>query len=254
MYLYYLIVFFIFGLIFGSFFNVVGYRLPKGMSLVKPSSHCPKCEHKLTPIELIPVFSWLFQGGKCKSCGCKIPIFYPVFELFTGIVFALIYHVFGLTISTVIALVFASMILILIISDLLYMIIPDELLIFCGILLFVLIVARDGVSIIIPTLIDMFIPFAIMLLIKLFGDFIFKRESLGGGDIKLMLIFGMVLGWQLSVFSIVLAAFLSLPISLITLKNNHSHEIPLGPYLGIAALICLIGRIDPSIITNYLGF
>ena len=86
---YYLIVFFIFGLIFGSFFNVVGYRLPNNMSLISPSSHCTSCNHKLTPIELIPVVSWLIQGGKCKNCGSKIAIFYPIFELFTGIVFAL---------------------------------------------------------------------------------------------------------------------------------------------------------------------
>ena len=97
---YYLIVFFMFGLVFGSFFNVVGYRLPKGMSLISPSSHCPKCNHKLTPIELVPVFSWLFQGAKCKKCKNKIPVFYPVFELFTGVVFALIYRVFVLSLTT----------------------------------------------------------------------------------------------------------------------------------------------------------
>ena len=71
--LYYLIVFFIFGLIFGSFYNVVGYRLPNNMSLINPSSHCPKCNHKLGPFELIPVFSYLFQGGKCKNCKIKFP-------------------------------------------------------------------------------------------------------------------------------------------------------------------------------------
>lgn len=251
---YYLVVFFIFGLIFGSFFNVVGYRLPKGMSLISPSSHCPQCEHKLTPIELVPVFSWVFQCGKCKNCGKKIPIFYPIFETFTGIVFALIYYVFGLSIDTFIAIIFASMILILIISDLLYMIIPDELLIFCGTIIFITKIIAGGVSTIIPTLINMVIPFAVMLLIKLFGDFAFKRESLGGGDIKLMIIFGMVLGWEVSIFTIVLASFLALPISLINLKNNESHEIPLGPYLGLSALICLIARIDVTVITKFLGF
>lgn len=251
---YYLVVFFIFGLIFGSFFNVVGYRLPKGMSLISPSSHCPQCEHKLTPLELIPVFTWVFQGGKCKNCGNKIPIFYPIFELSTGIVFALIYYVFGLSIDTAIAIVFASMILILIISDLLYMIIPDELLIFCGAIIFILKIVLGGVSIVIPTLINMVIPFIVMLLIKLLGDFMFKRESLGGGDIKLMIIFGMVLGWEVSVFTIVLAAVLALPISLITLKKNDSHEIPLGPYLGVSALICLLARIDINVIANFLEF
>jgi len=250
---YYLIVFFIFGLIFGSFFNVVGYRLPNKMSLISPSSHCTSCNHNLTPIELVPVFSWLIQRGKCRNCGSKIAIFYPIFELFTGIVFALIYYVFGLSINTFIALVFASMILILIISYILYMIIPYELLVFCGIVIFILKIIASGINIIIPTIIDMIIPFVIMLLIKLFGDFTFKRESLGGGDIKLMLIFGMVLGWEVALFTIVLSSFLALPISLISLKNNKSHEIPLGPYLGISALICLLLQIDTKILLKILG-
>ena len=252
--LYYLVVFFVFGLVFGSFFNVVGYRLPKKMSLISPSSHCPKCEHKLTPIELIPVFSWVFQGAKCKNCKDKIPVFYPVFETFTGVVFALIYLSFGLSLDTLIALVFASMILILIISDLLYMIIPDELLIFCGVIIFVLKVVSLGFGSIFTLLIDMLIPFIFMLLIKLIGDFIFKRESLGGGDIKLMLVFGLVLGWEISLFTIVVASFLALPVALINLIKNKEHVLPLGPFLGLAALICLISKIELNTILTFLQF
>ena len=82
----------------------------------------------------------------------------------------------------------------------------------------------------------------------------FKKESLGGGDIKLMLVFGMVLGWEVALFTIVLSAFLALPISLYTLKSNKTHEIQLGPYLGVAALICLIGKIDATVLANFLGF
>jgi Na+/H+ antiporter NhaC len=85
---YYIIILFILGTIFGSFYNVVGDRLPEGKSIVKPSSHCPKCQHKLTPLELIPIFSFLFQKGKCKGCKCKIPIMHPLFELGSGILFA----------------------------------------------------------------------------------------------------------------------------------------------------------------------
>ena len=246
--LYYLITFFIFGLIFGSFYNVVGYRLPNKMSLISPSSHCPQCNHKLTPMELIPVLSYVFQGAKCKNCKKKIPIFYPIFELFTGIVFALIYKSYGITIDTFIALVFASMILILTISDILYMIIPDSLLVFCGIVIMILKIVKGGAVIIIPTLINMIIPMLFLLLFKVMGDYLFKRESLGYGDIKLMLIFGMVLGYEMAIFTVFLSAFLALPVSIITLKNNKNHELPLGPYLGLAALICLITKID----INYL--
>lgn len=250
--LYYLITFFIFGLIFGSFYNVVGYRLPNKMSLISPSSHCPQCNHRLTPLELIPVLSYVFQGGKCKNCKKKIPIFYPIFELSTGIIFALIYKSYGITIDTFIALVFASMILILTISDILYMIIPDSLLVFCGVVIMILKIVKDGIVIILPTLLNMIIPVLFLVFIKVLGDFMFKRESLGYGDIKLMLIFGMVLGFEISIFTVFLSAFLALPLSIATLKKNSNHELPLGPYLGLAALICLITKVDINTLLDML--
>lgn len=254
--LYYLIVFFMFGLIFGSFYNVVGYRIPNNISLISPPSHCPNCNHRLTPLELIPVLSYVFQGGKCKNCKKKIAMFYPIFELFTGIVFALIYKIFGISIDTFIALIFASMLLIIMISDFLYMIIPDEVLLFCGILIFILKLVSGGINVLVPTLIDMVIPFIVLLLIKLIGDKLFKRESMGGGDIKLMIIFGMVLGWEVSLFTIVLASFIALPTTLIMMKiiKNNSHELPFGPYLSSAALICLLTRLDITTILQFLGF
>lgn len=248
--IYYMITFFIFGLVFGSFFNVVGYRLPNGMSLISPSSHCPKCNHKLKPLELIPVLSYLIQGGKCKNCKKKIPIFYPIFELLTGILFLITYRVFGISIDTFIALIFISLILIVIISDILYMIIPDELLLFCGIILLILEIIKNGFSI--QILLNMIIPFIVMYLIRLMGNIIFKKESLGFGDIKLMILFGLVLGWEISLCTIAIASFIALPISLVTLKNNKSHEIPFGPYLGISAILCLLLKIDINYIIDLL--
>ena len=251
---YYLIVFFIFGLILGSFYNVVGYRLPNKMSLISPSSHCTNCNHKLTPIELIPVLSYLIQGGKCKKCKCKIAIFYPLFELFTGFLFALTYKIYGLTFDTFVYLIFISVILIITISDVLYMVIIDEVLIFGGICILILKVLESSFDILLPTLTNMLVPFLALLLIKILGDFIFKKESLGFGDIKLMLFFGTVLEWQVSVFTIFLSAFLALPYAVLTLKNNKSHEIPLGPFLSLAALICVLFKIDITFISKLLGF
>jgi len=251
---YYKVVFFVFGLVLGSFYNVVAYRLPKGMSLTKPSSHCTKCNHKLSIMELIPVFSYLFLKGKCKKCGNKISIFYPIFELLTGILFLLTYIWFGISIDTFIILIFVSMILILVLSDILYMVIPDSLLIFCGLAIFLLKLFKNiSIELII---IDMLIPFLVMFIFKLIGDFAFKRESLGGGDIKLMLVFGLVLGWEVSLFSIMLSCFIALPISIImlTLKKLKNHELPFGPYLGIAGLVCVFMKIDVTVILKILGF
>ena len=138
MYISMIILFFIIGCIFGSFYNVVGYRVPKGESLIYPSSHCTKCNHKLTPIELVPILSFLFLGGKCKNCKKKISWFYPVFEFLTGLLFSLSYVVYGISFECLIVIVFISMLIIVIISDYQTMTIPDSILIVFSILILIL--------------------------------------------------------------------------------------------------------------------
>lgn len=246
----YIMTFFIFGTIMGSFYNVVGYRLPNGMSLIKPDSHCPNCNHRLGAMELIPVVSYFIQLGKCKHCGQKIAIFYPIFEFLTGILFVISYLVFGLTNELLVSLIFSSTLLIVVLSDIKYMIIPDELLIFSGIML-VIVRLMMGYEIV-PLLLDAILPFIILLLVKMLGDFLFKKESLGGGDIKLMVIFGLVIGWQSCILSIALAAFIALPISLIILAVKKTNIIPFGPFLSAAALIIYYFSIDYVSILNCL--
>lgn len=246
----YMMMFFILGTIMGSFYNVVGYRLPKGMSLVKPTSHCPNCNKQLGFMELIPIVSYIIQLGKCKHCKKKIAMFYPIFEFLTGVLFVISYLVFGLTNELLIALTFSSTLLIVIISDLKYMIIPDELLLFSGIML--VIERLMGEYDIVALLLDAAIPFVILLLVKILGDFLFKKESLGGGDIKLMVIFGLVIGWESCILSIGLAAFIALPISLLILAYKKTNIIPFGPFLGAAALIIYYFSINYASIIDWL--
>lgn len=250
--IYYTIVFFVFGTILGSFYNVVGYRLPRGESIVFPSSHCPKCNHKLTFIELIPIFSFLFQRGKCKNCKTKISWFYTIFEFLTGILFALSYLQFGLSFDFLINITFISMLIIVIISDYQTMIIPDELLIFTSILLIIEIFIKSGISVLLNSILNGIIMFTIMLIIKLIGDFLFKKESMGGGDIKLMFLYGLVLGWPTSCISICLASFIGLPISLVLLNKTKNHEIPFGPFLAISAIIVILCKLDINFVINLM--
>lgn len=242
--IYYMIVFFIFGTIFGSFYNVVGDRLPEGKSIVKPSSHCPKCDHKLTPLELIPIFSYLLQGGKCKNCGSKIPIMHPLFELASGILFALAYYSFKLTPQLLIALTFISILLIIFISDIEYMIIPDEVLIIGLIILSIEKLFIFGFSDLLYSIFNGLICFILMYLLKKLGDFLFKKESMGGGDIKLLFVFGFVLGWPMAIVSIFLGSIVGLPISLIVVLKKLPHEIPFGPLLSLGAVIILLLQIN----------
>lgn len=247
---YYTIIFFIFGIIFGSFYNVVGYRLPLGQSLIHPSSHCTKCNHKLGFSELIPIFSFLFLKGKCKNCGQKVSWFYPIFEFATGIVFSLCYLKFHFSIELIIALIFTSMLLIIIISDYQTYIIPDEVLIVSIVLISISIVVNSNLKGLGISILNGIISFTIMFLLKKIGDFLFKKESMGGGDIKLMFVFGLVLGWQSSILSLFIASFIGLPVSLVFLSKKNSHEIPFGPFLAVAAIILLFTGIDFNSIFN----
>jgi len=245
---------FIIGTILGSFYNVVAYRIPKGESIVFPSSHCPNCNHKLKPWELIPIFSFLLQRGKCSCCKKKISWFYPLSEVVCGLLFGLSYLSFGLSLELIIALTFVSMLIIVMLSDYYYMIIEDSVLIVFGLLLLLEMFFIYDLTFVLQSILSGAISFVIMFLLKLFGDFIFKKESLGGGDIKLMFVIGMLIGWKMSIMTIFLSSFIALPISLIILKSKKNHEIPYGPFLSIAALIIYFFHIDMTMILDLLKF
>ena len=244
--------FFIVGLIFGSFYNVVGYRLPKGESLIRPPSHCTNCNKRLTPIELIPLVSFFIQGGMCKHCKAKISFFYPLFEFFTGLLFMLSFIIFGFSLKCLLSIVFVSMLLIIIISDYQTMIIPDSVLIVFSILILVIKYFDSGINGIGICIINGILSFIFMLSLKLFGDFLFNKESMGGGDIKLLGVFGITFGFPLSVISVFLAAIIGFPISLIILKSQKTHEIPFGPFLAVSAIIIMFLNVDFMKILNIL--
>ncbi len=241
---------FIIGTVFGSFYNVVGYRLPKGESIVMPPSHCPNCNTRLGVLELFPVISYIIQKGKCKHCKVKISPFYIIFELLTGLLFLLSYISFGASLELIIALTFISMLIIIVVSDYNYMIICDEVLIFFGIILCAEIFMINGPEAFIKAITSGVLAFLTMFALKKFGDVIFKKESMGGGDIKLMFIFGLVLGYPMAILSIFLGSIIGLPISLIMLKKNTEHIIPFGPFLAAGAIIILLLHIDINTLLN----
>lgn len=252
MQLYYMICWFIIGSFLGSFFNVVGWRLPKGESIVSPPSHCPKCNHRLKFWELIPILSFFLQRGRCTSCKQKISWFYPVFEFCCGLLFALAFLTYGWSWELLIALTFISMLIIVMVSDYNFMIIPDEVLIFFGALLCVEILFISGYQSLLISLGNGCIAMGIIFAFKLFGDFLFKKESMGGGDIKLLFVFGLVLGWEMSVCSILLGSIIGLPLSLIILYKKKEHIIPFGPFLSIGALIIILTKLDINVLINIL--
>lgn len=252
--LYYVIVLFIFGTVFGSFYNVVGTRLANGESIVFPPSHCESCGHKLRWYELIPIFSFLFQRGRCKKCGVKLSAKYLIYELVTGILFSLCYISFGFNLKLLLALTFISVLMIIIISDIDSYIIPDEVLIVGFILIFIEMIFVYDIKTALIHLVGALLAFILMYALKLFGDFLFKKESMGGGDIKLLFLIGYVIGIKMSIVSIFLSSFIGLPISIYILYKNKSHVIPYGPFLSIATMIIFLCQIDFDTIIRFLTF
>ena len=247
----YLIIFFVFGLFMGSFYTVVGLRLPRGENFISNRSYCDSCYHPLSFLDMIPIFSYLFLKGRCRYCKNKIDSLSTYMELFTGILFALSYYVFGLSFEFVIALGVVSMLIILSVSDMSYMIIPDQVLIFfTGYFLIVITIFKGLFEAMVAILFGL-ILFSIMYLIMLLGNFLFKKESLGGGDIKMMFVFGLILSPITGILSIFLGSFLALPVSLLILKKKNQNLIPFGPFLLISLTFIYFTGINDKMIIDF---
>jgi leader peptidase (prepilin peptidase) / N-methyltransferase len=243
------IISFIYGILLGSFFNVVGLRVPQKISIVTPQSACPICGKQLKPIELIPVISFLLQKGKCRGCQSRISPIYPVFELLTGILFATAPLVIGWSGELVVALTLISMFMIIIVSDINYMLIPDKILIwFAGIFLLERIIwpltpwwnsilgAGSG--------------FLLLLIIA-----IISKGGMGGGDIKLYALLGFVLGFKLVLLSFFLSTLYGAIIgglALLFKVVKRKQPIPFGPFIAAGTLTAYYWGSD--LINLYLQF
>lgn len=244
----------------GSFYHVVATRLSKDESIIFPGSHCVSCNHKLKWYENIPIFSYIFLKGKCSNCGAEIPFSCLVVEIVTALLFAVNFHVFKLSFDMIIGMIFVSSLIIVIVSDIEYMIILDEVLVVSTLIIIVLylihfIVLMDYKVGLKELMLNHVYPgvgaFVFMYSLKIIGDRLFKKESLGGGDIKLMFLFGLVLGFPLAICTIFLATFIAFPIALIMLFMSRDNIIPFGPFLSMSGIIIWISKINFMDIINF---
>jgi len=223
----------VYGITLGSFFNVVGLRVPLKQSIVTPRSACPTCGHQLTPFELIPVFSYIIQGGKCCGCQSRISPIYPMMELLTGILFGTAPLVIGWSGELIVALSLISMLIIIVVSDINYMIIPDKILIwFAGIFL----LERIFMSLtpwwdsLIGAVTGFFLLFVIMLV---------SEGGMGFGDVKLYALLGFVLGFKLVLLSFFLSTLFGAVIGGLALLFKivkKRQPIPFGPFIAAGTL------------------
>ncbi|MFJ7735050.1 prepilin peptidase [Lysinibacillus sp. NPDC097287] len=244
----YTITVFVFGLVFGSFFNVVGLRVPMKESIVSPPSHCTTCQRQLTVLDLVPVLSFLFLGGKCRGCGQKISWIYPFMELITGTLFAFAYWQLGFSAEFAVAILFISLLVIIVVSDFAYMLIPNKVLLF---FLPLLIIGRF-MSPLTPwwdSLLGAVVGFGI-----LYSIAVLSRGGMGGGDIKLFFLIGLVLGTLGSLLTLFLAAVIGMIVGIMVLRvrgQGRKTPVPFGPSIALAAIIVYFYG---DVMTNwYLG-
>jgi len=229
-----------FGLIFGSFLNVVIYRLPLEQSLVKPRSFCPQCGKTVKAYDNIPVLSYLLLLGKCRSCGVSIPFRYPLIEIFTAFTFWYSYKMaaYGL-IHLVFTIIFLFILTALCFIDLKYMILPNELTIGGSVLFLVYSFFNPEVETL-EAILTAFGVTLIFFLIYIFYLKVRKFEGLGQGDIKMVFLLGIFLGVKKLLVTILLASFSGLIVGvavIIIRKKDFKYALPFGTFLSLAGYI-----------------
>ena len=236
----YIIYTFILGTLFGSFILVFSTRALKGEDYIKSRSYCESCHQNLKWYNLIPLISYIFQKGKCSNCKAKIPFITFLIELITGLLFAYMFYLYGLSYDFFIGIIISCLLINICITDFKEYIILNEPLILSTILIIALMIYYHDLNFLLLHLATGFMIFGFFLLTKKIGDILFKRESLGGGDIKFSFIIGLILGFQLSLNAVILSTFLALPTSVAALKISKNREIPYGPFLVGALLLVFL--------------
>lgn len=234
--IFYGILFFLYGIIIGSFLNVCIYRIPLNETVVTTPSHCMSCGHKLAWYDLFPVFSYLFLGGKCRYCKAKISPQYPLVELLNGFVYLLTFLCLGVgddlkqTMTTLIMCVFFSTMIVLSGIDIKHQIVPDKVNLFIFILGVIMLIIDY------PHWYDHVIGF-FAVSVPLFILLCFN--AMGGGDVKLYAASGLLIGWKYAVLSIMAASIFGAIASIVLLmtkkaKDGGKTRIPFVPFIALS--------------------
>lgn len=245
-----------FGLVFGSFLNVCIYRIPRDKSIVWPPSGCPHCGTPIKWYDNIPVLSFIILLGKCRHCKKPISWQYPIIELLTAVLTVLVVWRFGLTVWTFVVIAAVYSLIILSVIDLELMIIPDRFSL--GLMVLGLAFAWCNPNFEglwwqkeLYSLLGAAVGLFGVLAIAIIGTWIFKKDAMGGGDVKLMGGVGALIGWKGVLTTIVMASFAGLvyAVFLMIFKGKKGGDaIPFGPFLSLGALVNLFYLITPGML------
>lgn len=237
---------FLVGLCLGSFLNVCIYRLPLSKSIIKPRSFCPNCNSPIPWYDNIPLLSYLFLKRRCRYCKEKIPFRYFLVELLTGVILVVLYLYFNSIILVFSYTFLVAGLIIATFTDIIHRIIPDKVNIGC-------LIIGLGLSFCFPQLHDTMIHWKGILfssigalvgggtifVLGLLGKLIFKKESMGGGDVKLLAMAGSYLGWKLILLTFFIAPFFGSIFGIIKKIVSEDEYIPYGPFLALGCVVSL---------------
>ena len=232
--------FFLLGAIMGSFFNVIIYRLPNKISIVKPPSHCPGCGEKIHWKDNIPILSYLILNGKCRNCDFHIPINYLIVETISAFFFLFSYLRFGISLELFSFLTFVSLLIPISFIDLRTTLIPDSLSI-SGIVLGLAFSVFRGLALI--SFIGIVAGAILILTIIVVGKKVYKQDVMGYGDVKLTAMIGAFVGWAGMLLTVMIGSCLGAVYGLVQIKRGNltmKSQIPFGPYLAIGGIISFL--------------
>lgn len=229
------IIIFLYGIVIGSFLNVCIYRIPKKEDIVKVRSHCMNCGYKLEWYDLVPLFSYLFLKGRCRKCKTKLSVQYPLVEAANGIMYVVIVLINGANVESLLYCLLASALLTLSVIDFRTYEIPIGINIF--ILALGLIRVATDYSDWLNYLIGLFCVSTFLAVIY----YASKGRGIGGGDVKLMAVCGLVLGWKLIILAFFIGCILGAVIHVARMKiSGESHVLAMGPYLSAGIFISML--------------
>ena len=245
---------FLLGAVIGSFLNVCIYRLPRKESLAWPASHCPSCAVPIAPHDNIPLLSYLFLAGHCRACRAPISLRYPLVELSNAVGYALILWQFGPTAQAVVYALLFSTLLVVTGIDLSHQIIPDRITL-PGIVLGVLCAATLLPTGLVDSVLGILIGGGLLWGLAWASPYVFGKEGMGGGDIKLVAMVGAFLGWRQVLLTIMLGAIVGSVVGITLLGTGvlkREQYIPFGPFLALGAILSLF--FHQELLEWYFGF
>lgn len=232
---------FIFGILIGSFLNVVIYRIPKGESIVFPASKCQSCQTPLKWYHNVPIFSWLFLKGKCGFCAEKISMQYPLIELATGIIAVSLFYKLGLVWYFPIVFAVFTLLLALVMIDFKYMEIPDNLNLLALALAVITPTFLDSIQ-------DALLAVGGMTLLRYYLSFFINKEAMGEGDIIVAGTMGALLGFPAFLYALFIAAIVAMLPSLLA-KDT---QVPFVPFLIIGTFIAYMFDTQVQAIVDFI--